>query len=207
MAFNALVSADWLQQNLSSVTVIDGSYYLASMGKNADDIFNTGHIPGAQRWNIDQIADHSSNLKHMMPGAQVLADAAGQLGITSDDTVVIYDQIGMFSAARVWLAFKTLGHKHVALLNGGLPAWQGEQETGAPEKVVPVDYGSFCETRTTVDRFRVLEALDDPAVSIIDARSAAPCRSTNCWIINIAFCPLMRCNGSLMNAVYYLTTF
>jgi thiosulfate/3-mercaptopyruvate sulfurtransferase len=168
----SLVTADWLQQNLAEVVVLDGSYYLAVMGKDADAVFAEGHIPGAQRWNIDEIADRTSPLKHMMPAPQVIAEAAAERGITRDTPVVVYDQLGMFSAARVWLALQTIGHPQVALLDGGLPAWRGEIQTGAAAPVAPVVYEPFEPQPRTVDRAVVLDALDATDALILDARSA-----------------------------------
>ena len=177
MQFSSLVSPDWLQQNLSDVVVLDGSYYLPTMGKDPDAEFVKARIPGARRWNIDKIADKTSSLKHMMPAPQVIAEAAGALGITRDNTVVVYDQIGMFSAARVWLALKSVGHEKVALLDGGLPGWTGETESGASNSVAALVYGEFSTHSTgagnTVDRYAVLEALDNDHASVVDVRAAS----------------------------------
>lgn len=168
---NSLVSAAWLQEYLRDVAVVDATYYLATMGKNADEDFAKAHIPGAQRWNIDVIADTTSNLKHMMPEPRVVAEAAGDLGIGRDTKVVVYDQLGMFSAARVWLTLKTIGHPQVALLDGGLPAWAGVTVKGAAETVESVIYEPFDANVLTVDRQLVSEALDASDALILDARS------------------------------------
>lgn len=172
MPLEPLVSAKWLKKNLDSVRVIDGTYYLPTMNKDAQAEFEAGHIPGAQRWDIDEIADADSPLSHMMPAAERIAREAGARGIDSESAVVIYDQMGIFSAARVWLTFKSAGHKQVAVLDGGLPAWQGERQTGPQADVTPVEYGSVTETKTTVDRESVLEALEDFSAVVVDARSA-----------------------------------
>ncbi len=169
---NSLVSAQWLQDNLEQVVVVDASYYLATMGKDADDEFAKAHIPGAQRWNIDLIAEPHASLKHMMPTPQVVAEAAAARGISRDSKVVIYDQLGMFSAARVWLTLKTIGHPEVALLDGGLPAWTGKVAAGEAGVVKAVSYGEIEATKLTVDRQIVLDALDATDAFILDARSS-----------------------------------
>lgn len=170
--FSPLVSAQWLADHLGQVTVLDGSYYLATMGKNADEEFNQRHIAGAQRWDIDVIAEKHPGLKHMMPTADVVARAAGDRGISNQSTVVIYDQLGMFSAARVWLTLKLIGHQRVALLDGGLPAWDGPVESGAPKQPASVDYGDHQSIAMTVDRDRVAQELSTNSACVIDARSA-----------------------------------
>lgn len=169
---NSLVSVGWLQENLEDVVVLDATYYLSTMGKNAHEEYEKAHIPGALRWNIDVIADTTSPLKHMMPEPHVIAQAAGERGIARNTRVVIYDQLGMFSAARVWLALKTIGHPNVALLDGGLPAWRGEVASGAAGAVSAVVYEPFDRRVLTVDRNVVMEALDAADVLILDARSA-----------------------------------
>lgn len=172
MQIETLVTAPWLQKHIDDVVVLDGSYYLQTMGKDADAEFAKGHIPGAQRWNIDEIADTSSGLKHMMPSASHIADAAGKRGITRETAVVVYDQLGMFSAARIWLALRSAGHQHIALLDGGLPQWTFELETGPVSPVSPVEYGDPNPHINTTDRLNVLAALDDDGASVIDARAA-----------------------------------
>lgn len=172
MDLKQLVSSDWLQQHLNDVVVIDGSHYMASMAKDPDAEFEKSHIPNAQRWNIDLIADLPGDLKHMMPPPERVASEAGARGIDRDTAVVIYDQLGMFSAARVWLTFKTLGHNRVALLDGGLPAWGGELQTGTASPVSAVEYGDYNTHLKTVGRQQVLAALNSSTVSILDARSA-----------------------------------
>ncbi len=173
MQLESLVSAEWLSEHLQDVAVIDGSYYLAVMGKDADIEFERGHIPGAQRWNIDLIADSTSPLKHMMPSAERIAEEAGLRGIDAETPVVIYDQLGQFSAARVWLAFKSIGHGPVALLDGGLPAWSAALEHGVARSVSEVDYGQYSKQQTTISREAVLDAVEAEDGFIIDARAAA----------------------------------
>jgi len=170
--FSQLVSADWLEQHLTDVVVVDASYYLSTMGKDADAEFAERHITGAQRWDIDAIAEEHADLKHMMPTAETVARAAGERGISSHSTVVVYDQLGMFSAARVWLTLKRIGHKRVALLDGGLPAWSGSVETGTARTPVAADYGAFESIDTTVDRQTVAQALSAQSACVIDARAA-----------------------------------
>lgn len=59
---------------------------------------------------MDNIADKSSSLPHMLPTEQAFAAAADALGIANSTQVVVYDRLGIFSAARVWWTFKVFGH-------------------------------------------------------------------------------------------------
>src|SRR3954447_23749881 len=123
-----LVSIDWLASRLSApdVVVLDGSYYLATMKRDAEAEYLAGHIPGAVRFDIDKVADRTVPLPHMIPSAEQFAAAVGALGIGTTDTIVVYDGIGLFSAARVWWTFRLFGAPNVFILEGGLPKWRAE---------------------------------------------------------------------------------
>ena len=68
LASRWLVSTDWLSQHLTDPTVIvlDASYYLANHKRDAQAEFLAGHIPGAQRFDIDAVSDKSNPLPHML---------------------------------------------------------------------------------------------------------------------------------------------
>src|SRR5947209_10224950 len=136
-----LVSTDWLASRLGApeIVVVDGSFYLPAMNRDAAAEYLTGHIPGAVRFDIDAIADHSTPLPHMLPDAAQFARDVGALGIADTDTIVIYDGAGMYAAPRVWWTFRVFGAEKVFILDGGLPKWKAEGrplETG-PVKRVP----------------------------------------------------------------------
>ena len=124
-----LVSTDWLATHLgeSRLVVIDASWYLAAMNRDARAEYEAGHLPGAVYWDLDLLSDRSSPLPHMLPDAATLAREIGALGIAPDDRVVIYDASGVnLSAPRVWWTFKVAGHDAVAVLDGGLARWTAE---------------------------------------------------------------------------------
>ena len=70
-----LVSTDWLAERLGAadIVVVDGSSYLPTMQRDAAAEYLAGHIPGAVRFDIDAIADHSNPLPHMLPDATQFA--------------------------------------------------------------------------------------------------------------------------------------
>lgn len=85
-----------------------------------------GSIPGAIFFDIDAVADQTTELPHMLPAPREFASAVGRLGISDKDRIVIYDRIGIFSAPRAWWAFRRMGAENVSVLDGGLPAWIAE---------------------------------------------------------------------------------
>jgi thiosulfate/3-mercaptopyruvate sulfurtransferase len=128
---SSLVSSQWLAGQLTKpsegLRVLDGSFHLPFMKRNALQEFRTGHIPGAQFFDIDACSDKSSEFDHMLPPKDVFEEYAGNLGIDNDTHVVVYDNnetFGLFSAQRVWWTFRVYGHDLVSVLDGGLPAWK-----------------------------------------------------------------------------------
>jgi thiosulfate/3-mercaptopyruvate sulfurtransferase len=121
-----LVSADWLAAHLGAndLAVVDCSWYLPSMDRDADLEYRSAHIPGAVRIDLDAISDPDSPLPHMLPTPEHFASTMERLGIGPGDRVVCYDGSGVnLSAARVWWMFRAFGHPTVAVLDGGFGAW------------------------------------------------------------------------------------
>ena len=94
------VSGAWLEQHLNApdVVVVDASWYLPNHNRNARAEYAEGHIPGAVFFDIDAIADHSTNLPHMLPTPDAFAAEMGKLGIGDGARIVIYDGLGLFAA-------------------------------------------------------------------------------------------------------------
>jgi thiosulfate/3-mercaptopyruvate sulfurtransferase len=137
--FPSLVSAEWLHAHLSCVKVLDAHWYLpvpANRGKHALEDFCQNRIPTAQFFDLDGIVDHSTNLPHMLPSPEAFAAAADAFGVSNDDAIIIYDRTGVWSAPRAWFTWHVMGHKRVAVLDGGLSAWV---DAGYPLDASPMD--------------------------------------------------------------------
>ncbi|MBM3618206.1 MAG: sulfurtransferase, partial [Alphaproteobacteria bacterium] len=93
----ALISAEELVSALDnpSLKIIDASWHMPASGRDAAKEFLQGHIPGAVFFDLDKHSDHSSSLPHMLPTPEAFAEAVGELGISSDDLVVVYDSAGL----------------------------------------------------------------------------------------------------------------
>jgi len=122
---NLLVSADWLAERLAApdIRILDASLYLPGDGRNGYQEYRKAHIPGARFFDIDDIADIHSPLPHMLPPVEKFVSRVRRMGIGDGHRVIVYDQQGLFSAARVWWMFRVFGHEDVAVLDGGLPQW------------------------------------------------------------------------------------
>jgi thiosulfate/3-mercaptopyruvate sulfurtransferase len=149
MTLPTVVSTAWLAENLGApdLRVVDGSWHMPQAKRDPGREYDEAHIPGAVFFDVDGIADHSTDLPHMLPPAEVFARAVGGLGIGEGDRVVVYDSRGVVSAARVWWTFRVFGHDKVAVLDGGLPKWCAE---GRPVERGPVTPAA----RRFIPRFR-----------------------------------------------------
>ncbi len=131
-----LVSTDWLATHLADpdLRVLDASWYLPAMGRDARAEYDAAHIPGARFFDIDEISDHRSDLPHMAPPVEKFISRMRAMGVGDGHQVVVYDGMGMFSAPRVWWLFRLMGKQDVAVLDGGFPKWQAE---GHPVEDMP----------------------------------------------------------------------
>lgn len=131
-----LVSTEWLHAHLKDpeLRILDGSYYLPQMGRDPRAEYDAAHVPNARFFDIDDVADHGSDLPHMVPPVEKFMSRMRAMGVGDGHQVVVYDGMGLFSAARVWWLFKLMGQNNIAVLDGGLPKWQAE---GRPVEDLP----------------------------------------------------------------------
>jgi thiosulfate/3-mercaptopyruvate sulfurtransferase len=175
-ASKSLVTTDWLAARLGKpgIAVVDGSFYLPALKRDAKAEFLTAHIPGAVFFDIDAVADHSTDLPHMLPGATMLSEEAGKLGITEDDTIVVYDGAGLGGAPRVWWTFRIFGAKNVFILDGGFPAWkaEGRPVEAGEAKPAPKTFKAEFDTSKVANTDDVSLALMNKSAQLVDARPA-----------------------------------
>ena len=172
-----LVSTEWLAAHLADpdLVVCDCSFYLPNDPRNAAALFAEVRIPGARFFDIDAIKDTAADLPHMLPSAETFAEMAGALGISNASTVVFYDQIGLFSAARGWWMMRVFGHERAAVLDGGLPKWRSETrplETAGAVLPSPVTFTPAPRPDLVRDVGAMQGIVADDSALILDARPA-----------------------------------
>jgi len=172
-----LISTEDLAARLGdpNLVVVDASWYMPAMGRDAAADYVAERIPGAVRFDIDAIADRSTDLPHMLASASDFAAAVGALGIAETADIVVYDGAGLFSAPRVWWNFVVYGAKSVRILDGGLPKWKAEGrplDTGAPRPVTPATFAVRIDTGRIADLDGVVEVLSSGSATVVDARPA-----------------------------------
>ncbi|MEP0520759.1 MAG: 3-mercaptopyruvate sulfurtransferase [Hyphomicrobiales bacterium] len=174
--FKNMVSADWLSAHIDAPEVkpVDGSWYLPQQKRDPLAEFQALHIPGAVFFDLDAISDTSSDLPHMMPDDKTFAGSMSKLGISNKHHVVVYDGIGLMSAARIWWMFKVFGHQQVSILNGGLPAWKanGGKVTAETTQIEPTVYQACLDGTRVASWKDVSTSVSDTNSQILDARSA-----------------------------------
>jgi thiosulfate/3-mercaptopyruvate sulfurtransferase len=171
-----LRSTEWLAEHLrdSTLVVVDATYFLPTHNRDAHAEYRNAHIPGAVFFDIESISDHSTDLPHMLPGTTQFGAAVGALGIGDGDTVVVYDNSPLFSAARVWWTFRLFGAKSVYVLDGGFPKWKSEGrpiESGDAKRT-PKKFNAEMDVGPVALLDDVRLALADDSVQVVDARSA-----------------------------------
>ena len=170
-----LVSTDWLAAHLGEVQLVDAAWFMPGEGREGHADYLAAHIPGAIFFDIDAIADKTVDLPHMLPTAQAFADAAGQLGLSRDATVVAYDSFGIRSAARVWWTLRVMGFAKVFVLDGGFKKWLAEgRPTETGQGALPATTLSPRQDAKLVrDIGAVRNLLDSKAAQLVDARGSA----------------------------------
>jgi len=177
MTANPLVTTQWLAERLDDarVKVVDASWGMGGDPGRPRAAFEAARIPGAVFFDVDEIADHASPLPHMAPSPEQFAEQAGALGIGDGDTVVVYDQAGLFSAPRAWWTFRLFGLDEVYVLEGGLPQWLAEGrpvERGPPVVRPPAVFTAHFRPELVRDVEQVRAGLEHNA-QVLDARAAA----------------------------------
>lgn len=172
----ALVSTDWLAEHMSSpdLRIVDGTWFLPTMNRNARAEYEAAHIPGAVFFDIDDIADTNSGLPHMLPPPEKFSSRVRKLGLGDGNRIVVYDALGIYSAPRVWWMFRAFGHEDVAVLDGGLPKWQAE---GRPVESLPAmprerHFTARFNNLMVRDLDQVRANIDRGSEQVLDARPA-----------------------------------
>ncbi len=180
-----LVSTEWLAEHLGApgLAIVDASWHLPTADRSGRAEFLERHIPGAVFFDIDAIADKNSSLPHMLPDPVAFSSAVRKLGIGDGMKIVVYDSLGLFSAARVWWTFRAFGVRDVVVLDGGLPKWLAEGRPTDEGEALPksrhftarLDHAliaSLEDVRDASANIGAPSAGGSSAAQIVDARSA-----------------------------------
>lgn len=144
MAYTHLITAGELRQLKAGGTrhmVFDCSFDLMDAGAGLQQ-YHQAHIPGAVFAPLDTAlsdpgvvgpdgrhhphADAASGGRHPLPAREKFAMWLSRVGFANDMQAVVYDRQGANFCGRLWWMLKWAGHDAVAVLDGGLQAWQAD---------------------------------------------------------------------------------
>lgn len=172
--FGPLVSVEWLHNHLNdnNLIIFDASMDKVTINDNSPEELQ---IPNAQFFDIKHVfSDTSKPFPNTIPSEAQFTKEAQKLGVDSDSKIVVYDDKGIYSSARVWYLFKAFGFNNIAVLDGGLPEWkeanyplEAKQEYNKPK-------GNF-EAKYNPETFKFFDDIQESSKNlnllIIDARS------------------------------------
>lgn len=165
-----VVPLSWWYERAADVVLVDVRFYLD--GRSARAAYEEGHLPGARFAEFEYLSDSSdpSRGRNRLPTPETFAEGMRRLGVGDDDVVLGYDDAGGVTAARLVWMLRAVGHP-AALVDGGLRAWTGEVERGAPPQPAR---GAFTARPWPADRLVDLESLGSlgPGTVLLDARAA-----------------------------------
>jgi thiosulfate/3-mercaptopyruvate sulfurtransferase len=193
MAFTTLISVEQLQSLRRSgapLMVFDCSFELMNPAAGNEQ-YRQVHIAGAVRADLDHAlsdpgvveadgthhphADAASGGRHPLPSREKFAMWLCSIGFDNGMQAVVYDRQGANYCGRLWWMLKWAGHDAVAVLDGGLQAWQAAGgEVGSGEE--PAHFQSNFQLGEPLRRLATADdvsaALGTPRQTLVDSRAA-----------------------------------
>ncbi len=161
----------------TALRVVDARFSLADPLSGAAQ-YAEGHIPGAIHADLNRdLSDlgRQGHGRHPLPDSAAFAARLGRWGIGPQTQVVVYDAgDGSMAAARLWWLLRLIGHRNVAVLDGGLAAWQAAGhgvDAGAVEVPALAPYPGQLDMAQVVSADEVQARLSQPAGWLLDARA------------------------------------
>ncbi|BEV17131.1 sulfurtransferase [Herbaspirillum sp. DW155] len=190
MTYQTLISASELKSRAQylNIVVVDCRHDLTNpaYGREA---YAAGHLPQARFAHLDELlsgpkTDAAGRFhgRHPLPDRQQFVQAMRALGINNDTQVVAYDAHGGMYAARLWWLLRWIGHSDVAVLDGGMAAWQALGESLTTQTPAPAEPGNIQDLSPlvkTVDAQTLLDNLKSQALQVVDARAPDRFRGEN----------------------------
>ncbi|MCB9198592.1 MAG: sulfurtransferase [Flavobacteriales bacterium] len=170
-----IVSVKWLSDHLNddNVIILDASPKSTVGGKIS--LYPGLQIQGARYFDLDgEFSDRYSSFPNTFPSEEQFETGCVQLGINQNSTIIIYDNLGIYSSPRVWWMFMAFGHEKVFVLDGGFPEWVNNgfpTEQQIPRTYDKGDFKASVNSELIIDYDEIIENLNNSSFTVIDARS------------------------------------
>ena len=171
---NQLVSTDWLDENLSKVKILDTSWHLPNVKRNALEEYKLNHITDSIFFDIDKNSNQNSNLPHMLPSAKEWEKIISNLGISNSDHVIVYDNSDVYSSCRVWYTFLYFGHNPelISVLDGNFKKWKNEKRSTS-QKIKKINKSNYTANENlllVLSKDQINRNIINKKFQLIDAR-------------------------------------
>ena len=171
----SLVSSNWLENNINKVKLLDCSWHMTNVKRNAYDEYLEMHITGAIFFDLDKYSKQNTDLPHMLPDSKVWEQIVSSLGISNNDRIIIYDNSDVLSSCRCWYNFIYFGHNPnlVHVLDGGLKKWINEKKpiTNNLTKIKKSNYIANEKKQLVKNKAEIDKNIFKKDFIVIDARS------------------------------------
>ena len=171
---NQLVSTEWLEKNIKVVKILDASWHLPNINRNAFEEYKFNHITGSCFFDIDKNSNQETSLPHMLPSKKGWENIVSKLGINNSDHVVVYDNSDVYSSCRVWYTFLYFGHDPnlISVMDGDLKKWLSERRSISKEikKNKTSKYYANENYSLVVNKDEINENIIKKEFQLIDAR-------------------------------------
>ena len=174
---DSLVTTEWLANEMgaSDLRIVDASWHMPASGRNAQDEYLAGHIPGAVFMDLTDLVDSSSPVDNTLPPPEKFASRMQSLGLGDGSRIVIYDDSAVKTAARAWFMLKLFGAHDVAILDGGIAKWKAEGRPLAEgrETLRHRHFTAWQDDGKVRTKAEMLANVSSGAEQVLDARGAA----------------------------------
>ncbi len=172
---NPLVSVTWLSEQLNNPNLVILDVSLETNVANIEVEHPNIQIKGARYFDLKgTFSDLDNSLPNTLPSPEYFEKEARNLGINNNSIIVVYDNLGIYASPRVWWMFNAMGHKNIAVLNGGLPLWIKDNYPVEPlqqHKIVKGNFTVNYNPNLQKSASQILENISKKEAIVLDARS------------------------------------
>ena len=170
------VKAKWLYHHIEDENLI---IFNATIPKVTDkenlSLKESYKIKGAVFFDIkNTFSDKEAAFPNTILSPEKFQDKAQEIGVNNNSCIIVYDEIGIYSSARVWWMFQLMGFTNIAVLDGGFPAWKSKEYPVEQKHLINLSKGDF-KSFYQPDKIKftkdVLENIKNKESIVLDARS------------------------------------